>query len=113
MVAFKYEKVMVKLGWTDNFDSKFKKCYGTFPELDSWANTLYQDKKFPTRVEFNAAYDRRDPLLHRGDQVVILTPEDLERFEHEVSEGEFEENYSKCIKKLKALFECEKIVFFY
>jgi len=101
---------MVKLGWTDNFDSKFKKCYGTFPELDSWVNNLYQDKTFP---DFNAAYDRKDPLLNRGDQVVILTPEDLERFEYEVSEGEFEEDYSKLIKKLKALFECEKIVFFY
>ena len=101
---------MVKLGWTDNFDSKFKKCYGNFPELDSWANNLYQDKMFP---DFNAAYDRRDTLLNRGDQVVILTPEDLERFEYEVSEGEFEEDYSKLIKKLKALFECEKIVFFY
>ena len=98
---------------TDSLDSKVKKCYGEFPELDSWANNLYQDKVFPTRAEFNAAYDRRDPLLNRKDQVVILTPEDLERFEYEVSEGEFEDDYSKLIRKLRALFECEKIVFFY
>ena len=104
---------MVKIGWTDSLDSKVKKCYGEFPELDSWANNLYQDKVFPTRAEFNAAYDRRDPLLNRKEQVVILTPEDLERFEYEVSEGEFEDDYSKLIRKLRALFECEKIVFFY
>ena len=54
---------MVKVGWTDNLDSKFKKCYGEFPDLDSWSNNLYQDKVFPTRAEFNAAYDRRDLLV--------------------------------------------------
>jgi hypothetical protein len=104
---------MVKVGWTDSLDSKTKKCYGEFPDLDSWSNNLYQDKVFPTRAEFNAAYDRRDPLLHRRDQVVILTPEDLARFKFEISEGEFEHDYSKLIKKIEALFECEKIVFFY
>lgn len=111
---------MVKLGWTDNFESKFKKCYGEFPELDSWVNTLYQDKTFPTRAEFNAAFDEycatnratREKLF-RCDKVVILTPDDLERFEREVSEEEFEADYTKLIKKIKALFECEKIVFFY
>jgi hypothetical protein len=111
---------MVKLGWTDNFESKFKKCYGEFPELDSWVNTLYQDKTFPTRAEFNAAFDEycatnrvTREKLHRCDKAVILTPDDLERFEREVSEEEFEADYTKLIKKIKALFECEKIVFFY
>jgi hypothetical protein len=111
---------MVKLGWTDNFDSKFKKCYGEFPELDSWVNNLYQDKTFPTRAEFNAAFDEycatnraTREKLHRCDKAVILTPDDLERFEREVSEEEFEADYTKLIKKIKALFECEKIVFFY
>lgn len=111
---------MVKLGWTDNFESKFKKCYGEFPELDSWVNNLYQDKTFPTRAEFNAAFDEycatnraTREKLHRCDKVVILTPEDLERFECEVSDDEFEGDYTKLIKKINALFECEKIVFFY
>lgn len=111
---------MVKVGWTDNLESKFKKCYGEFPELDSWANNLYQDKTFPTRAEFNAAFDEycatnratREKLF-RGDKVVILTPEDLEKFEREFNDEEFEEDYTKLIKKIKALFECEKIVFFY
>jgi len=111
---------MVKIGWTDNLDSKFKKCYGEFFELDSWANNLYQDKTFTTRSEFNAAFDEycatkgatREKLF-RGDKVVILTPEDLEKFEREVNDEEFEEDYTKLIKKIRALFECEKIVFFY
>ena len=111
---------MVKLGWTDNFESKFKKCYGEFPELDSWVNNLYQDKTFPTRAEFNAAFDEycatnraTREKLYRCSKVVILTPDDLKRFEREVYDDEFEEDYTKLIKKIKALFECEKIVFFY
>jgi len=113
-------KHMVKLGWTDNFESKFKKCYGEFPELDSWVNNLYQDKTFPTRAEFNAAFDEycatnraTREKLHRCDKAVILTPDDLAKFEYEVSQEEFEADYTKLIKKIKALFECEKIVFFY
>jgi hypothetical protein len=99
---------MVKLGW-----SNLKKAWGDYPELDSWVRNLYQNKIFPTRAEFNKAYDENDPRLQRGNQEVILTPEDLAQFQSEIEDGEFEEDYSELISKIKALFECEKIVFFY
>jgi len=101
---------MVKLGWTDG---KFTKSWGDFPDLDMWVLDLYQNKVFPTRAEFNKAYDEKDNRLRRGDQPVILTQTDLARFEYEISEGEFENDYSELISKIKALFDCEKIVFFY
>jgi len=101
---------MVKLGWTDG---NLKKSWGEYPSLDSWVRNLYQDKLFPTREDFNKAYDARDPRLNRKGQEVLFTLKDLEQFESEISEGEFEEDYSALISKIKALFECEKIVFFY
>jgi hypothetical protein len=104
---------MVKLGWSSNFDLKLKKSWGDYPDLDSWVLNLYQNKLFPTRAEFNKAYDENDPRLRRGNQEVILTREDLSQFEKEIEDGEFEEDYVELISKMKALFECEKIVFFY
>jgi hypothetical protein len=86
---------------------------GDYPELNSWVNNLYQDKIFPTRTEFNKAYDENDPRIHRGSQEVILTPEDLAQLESEIEDGDFEEDYTELISKIKSLFECEKIVFFY
>ena len=104
---------MVKLGWSDNFDLKFKKSWGDYPNLESWVTHLYQDKMFPTRAEFNKAYDENDHRLRRGGQEVILTREDLAQFESEIEDGEFEVDYTELVGKMKALFECEKIVFFY
>ena len=105
---------MVRLGWISNFSSKLKAtAWGDFPELDSWVMNLYQDKMFPTREEFNRAYDTQDARLNRGTTEFFITPLDLLIFERDVAAGEFEENYTELINKIKALFECEKIVFFY
>jgi hypothetical protein len=111
---------MVKLGWTDNFESKFKKSWGDFPELDSWVNNLYQDKTFTTREAYNKAYDEycatngaNVSTFRRGKKAVIFTHEDLQRFEYEIEQEEFEDNYVELIQKIKSLFECGKIVFFY
>jgi len=110
---------MVKLGYVDSLDSKVRKVCGEYPELNSRINSLYQDKKFPTRAQFNKAYDdyyfgKIDTKLNRKKQVVILTPEDLDQFKLEVSEGEFEEgDYSKMFEKIEKLFKLQKIVFFY
>jgi hypothetical protein len=107
---------MVKLGCADNLDAKVRKVCGEYPELDSRINCLYQDKKFPTRAQFNKAYDdhyfnKIDTKLKREKQLVIVTPEDLTQFKHEVSEGEFEEEFIKVFEKIEKLFQRQKIRF--
>jgi hypothetical protein len=103
---------MVQLGWMD-FNLKLKKYGRDYPGLDSFIQNLYQKKTFKTRIEFNRAYDEKDPRINRNRQEVIITPEDISQFEKENEDGEFEDDYTELISKIKALFQCEKIVFFY
>jgi len=88
----------------------WKNKLGEFTSLDvlSWVNCLYQDKMFPTREEFNAAYDER--RCNWQKETMMITKEDLDAFE----EGEFEEpGVAKFIEKARKALENEKVVFVY
>ena len=59
------------------------------PDVQSWINNLYQDRVFPTREDFNQAYDNNMDSLHWNHSPMVLTPEDVGNFEIELKEGAF------------------------
>ena len=77
-------------------------------DLLSWANELYQDKRFPTKAEFNAAYDQwRDhptalnhSILHRKDKTVKLTEADLKKLAKAIRNCEFDTEICEDLKLL-------------
>lgn len=77
-------------------------------DLLSWANELYQDKRFPTKAEFNAAYDQwRDhptalnhSILHRKDKAVKLTEADLKKLAKAIRNCEFDTEICEDLKLL-------------
>jgi maltooligosyltrehalose synthase len=77
-------------------------------DLLSWANELYQDKRFPTKAEFNAAYDQwRDhptalnhSILHRKDKTVKLTETDLKKLAKAIRNCEFDTEICEDLKLL-------------
>lgn len=83
---------MVNLYWTTQTVTDFgfgipegSVCFYTSQHEDflSWANSLFQDKKFKTRAEFNAAYDRvyhggaPRHVISRCGRTVHITKDDL------------------------------------
>ena len=77
------------------------------PDISSWVNNLYQDRRFPTRQEFNDAYDRGDKdILDWRNKLMRINLEDVLNFE-EI----FGDTYPSLIFKMKATIECEKIIF--
>lgn len=105
---------------------QWKNKLGEFsdPDILSWINNLYQDKAFPTREEFNKAYDAAlDAGLRPSDGVswrnktMVLTKEDIDNFEEEFNEGAFDGSQTavqKTLVKMKAALETgEKVVFVY
>jgi hypothetical protein len=105
---------------------QWKNKLGEFsdPDVLSWINRLYQDKAFPTREEFNKAYDAAlDAGLRPADGVswrnktMVLTKEDVANFEEEFNGGAFDEAQiavEKTLKKMRAALETgEKVIFVY
>ena len=77
-------------------------------DLLSWANELYQDKRFPTKSEFNTAYDtwRDHPsplnhsILHRKEKAVKLTEKDLKKMARAIRDEEFDTEVCEELKLL-------------
>ena len=97
---------------------KWRNKIGEFdsPDIFSWVNCLYQDKVFPTRAEFNLAYDE-----HRCDwerRPMIISKEDLDALEEEHKGGAFEDTtkpglVDKFLEKARKALASEKVVFVY
>jgi hypothetical protein len=90
------------------------------PDVRSWINNLYQDRVFPTRKEFNEAYDNNMDSLHWNHAPMVLTPEDVVNFEIELKEGAFGDSGTpeftkaeKLVKRMRDVQSAEKIVFVY
>jgi hypothetical protein len=88
------------------------------PDVLSWVNRLYQDKKFKTPQDFNEAYDAGlTDVIYWRNKTMALTKEDIENFIEEFNEGAFDESRAaveKAATKLAALMEKgEKVVFVY
>jgi hypothetical protein len=105
---------------------QWKNKLGEFsdPDVLSWINRLYQDKAFPTREEFNKAYDAaRDAGLMPStgvawsNKTMVLTKEDVDNFEEEFNGGAFygsQVTAQKLVTKMKAALETgEKVIFVY
>lgn len=103
-IGFSMPKWRTKIG---EFDS---------PDILSWVSNLYQDKMFPTRSEFNLAYDeRRCDWEHR---TMIISKEDLNALEEEHREGAFEDTtkpglVNKFLEKARKALESDKVVYVY
>jgi hypothetical protein len=91
------------------------------PDVLSWINRLYQDKAFPTRADFNKAYDAAldmgvmpSQMLSWRNKTMVLTKEDVANFEEEFRGGAFcgsETAAAKLVAKMKALEG--KVIFVY
>jgi hypothetical protein len=87
-------------------------------DVQSWVNNLYQDKVFPTRSEFNRAYDLND--VNWDHKPMVISHEDLGNFELELRDGGFGDMGSaeftkaeKLLKRMRDVMKVEKIVFVY
>lgn len=105
---------------------QWKNKLGEFsdPDILSWINNVYQDKAFPTREDFNAAYDA---ALAAGlmpsvgvswrNKTMVLTKEDIDNFEEEFNGGAFccsETAAQKLVTKMRAALETgEKAIYVY
>jgi hypothetical protein len=94
------------------------------PDILSWINNVYQDKAFPTRAEFNKAYDDAAAVGMRpaegvawGNKTMVITKEDVDNFEEEFRGGAFEGSQTaaaKTLQKMRAALETgEKVIFVY
>jgi hypothetical protein len=104
---------------------QWKNKLGEFsdPDVLSWINNLYQDKAFPTREEFNKAYDAaRDAgvmpstAVSWRNKTMILTKEDVDNFEEEFNAGAFypRDAVQKLVTKMRAALETgEKVIYVY
>jgi hypothetical protein len=86
------------------------------PDILSWVNNLYQDKMFPTRSDFNRAYD--EGCCDWEHRTMILNKEDLDAFEEEHKGGAFEDttkpgSVSKFLEKARKALASEKVVYVY
>ena len=88
-------------------------------DVESFINSVYQDRTFKTQKEFNEAYDNRLlDLLHWRNKPMILTRADATVFEEVHKNGAFDtakpDVIDKILAKMKACFETgEKVVFVY
>jgi hypothetical protein len=99
---------------------QWKNKLGEFsdPDVLSWINNLYQDKKFKTPKDFNEAFDAAlTDVLYWRNKTMVLTKEDLDNFEEEFNEGAFDGSQAavqKTLTKMKAALETgEKVIFVY
>jgi hypothetical protein len=90
---------------------------GSYPELVTWADTLYQEKLFPTKSLFDKAYDTYwasketgDRFFRRGKKV-FLTLADVDFWEAHADEFETDFQYvTACIRER---LQNGHVVFFY
>lgn len=89
-------------------------------DVRSWVNNLYQDKIFPTKKDFNSAYDLNTEMLNWDHKPMVLTSEDVGNFETELREGGFGDpgtpdfvKAEKLVKRMRDVQGSEKIVFVY
>jgi len=105
---------------------QWKNKLGEFsdPDVLSWINNLYQDKAFPTREAFNKAYDdavaaglRPSDGVSWRNKTMVLTKEDVDKFEDEFKGGAFYASQTaaqKTLAKMRAALESgEKVLFVY
>jgi hypothetical protein len=97
---------------------KWRNKIGEFdsPDVLSWVNCLYQDKRFPSPAEFNQAYD--EGCCNWEHRPMILTKEDIDALEETHKEGGFEDTVNpglvaKTLEKMRKALANEKVVFVY
>ena len=94
------------------------------PDVKSWINDLYQTRTFPSREEFNKAYDEyistnraTADVLFWTNKPMTITKEDFKNFESEFNDGAFDESrfaVEKLIGRMRAVLETgEKVIFVY
>ena len=94
------------------------------PDVLSWINNLYQDKAFPTQKDFNNAYDAASAAglmpctgVAWRNKTMVITKEDVDKFEEEFKGGAFEGSQTaaqKTLVKMRAALETgEKVIFVY
>jgi len=88
------------------------------PDVLSWINRLYQDKKFNTPNDFNEAYDAGlTDVIYWRNKTMVLTKEDVANFAEEFDGGAFDGSQiaaQKLVTKMRAALETgEKVIFVY
>jgi hypothetical protein len=92
------------------------------PDVLSWINRLYQEKAFPTRADFNKAYDAAldmgvmpSQMVSWRNKTMVLNKEDVSNFVEEFGGGAFcgsETAAGKLVAKMQAVLEKgEKVIF--
>ena len=92
------------------------------PDVLSWINRLYQEKAFPTRADFNKAYDAAldmgvmpSQMVSWRNKTMVLNKEDVSNFVEEFAGGAFcgsETAAGKLVAKMQAVLEKgEKVIF--
>jgi maltooligosyltrehalose synthase len=105
MASFYISTAPIADSWGFTPPDRAQHIYTSY-DLLSWANELYQDKRFPTKAEFNAAYDQwRDhptalnhSILHRKDKAVKLTEADLKKLAKAIRNCEFDTEICEDLK---------------
>jgi hypothetical protein len=100
---------------------QWKNKLGEFsdPDVLSWINNLYQDKKFKTPKDFNEAYDAGlTDVIYWRNKTMVLTKEDVDNFEEEFNGGGFDDgqhsDVRKMLTKMRAALETgEKVIYVY
>ena len=98
---------------------QWKNKLGEFsdPDVLSWINNLYQDKKFKTPKDFNEAYDAGiTDVIYWRNKTMVLTKEDVDNFEEEFNGGAFypRDAVQKMLTKMRAALETgEKVIYVY
>jgi hypothetical protein len=94
------------------------------PDVLNWINNVYQEKAFPTRAEFDKAYDDAVAVGLRPaegvawrNKTMVLSLADVDNFEEEFRGGAFEGSQTaaaKTLQKMRAALETgEKVIFVY
>ena len=100
---------------------QWKNKLGEFsdPDVLSWINNLYQDKKFKTPKDFNEAYDAGlTDVIYWRNKTMVLTKEDVDNLEEEFNGGGFDDgqhsDVRKMLTKMRAALETgEKVIYVY
>lgn len=84
------------------------------PDVLCWINNVYQARAFPTRADFNKAYDDAVAAglmpsagVSWRNKTMVLTAENLEEIKEELS-GEL-----KLLMKIERALAAEKVIFVY
>ena len=100
---------------------QWKNKLGEFsdPDVLSWINNLYQDKKFKTPKDFNEAYDAGlTDVIYWRNKTMVLSKEDVDNLEEEFNGGGFDDgqhsDVRKMLTKMRAALETgEKVIYVY